>query len=186
MALRAGVLYPSTPLREQREPVMPVTENTPRQMVLKSGSTTDARQGCRQSNLAAQATDLETETDRGAAVRRLRRHGRHRRRPRFGRRGLSHHAGPAHRRSLGTAGRGQKRCRDQCVCNPRLSGAPDLAPPSVGTLSAPTAEWVAEKFHVQEQLAGGVVRPVRHAGPHRVLSRRCDHWLHRAATDHAL
>jgi hypothetical protein len=40
MALRAGVLYPSTPLREQREPVMPVTENTPRQMVLKSGSTT--------------------------------------------------------------------------------------------------------------------------------------------------
>jgi len=26
MALRAGVLYPSTPLREQREPVMPVTE----------------------------------------------------------------------------------------------------------------------------------------------------------------
>jgi hypothetical protein len=40
MALRADVLYPSTPLREQREPVMPVTENTPRQLVLKSGSTT--------------------------------------------------------------------------------------------------------------------------------------------------
>ena len=28
-----------------------------------------------------------------------------------------------------------------------------------------------------------MVRPVRHAGPHRVLSRRCDDWLHRAATD---
>jgi hypothetical protein len=40
MALRAAALYPSTPLREQREPVMPVTENTPRQLVLKSGSTT--------------------------------------------------------------------------------------------------------------------------------------------------
>jgi hypothetical protein len=40
MALRAAALYPSTPPREQREPVMPVTENTPRQLVLKSGSTT--------------------------------------------------------------------------------------------------------------------------------------------------
>jgi hypothetical protein len=40
MALRAAVLYPSTPLREQRGPVMPVTEDTPRQLVLKSGSTT--------------------------------------------------------------------------------------------------------------------------------------------------
>jgi hypothetical protein len=40
MALRAAVLYPSTPLREQRAPVMPVTEDTPRQLVPKSGSTT--------------------------------------------------------------------------------------------------------------------------------------------------
>ena len=40
MALRTAVLYPSTPLREQRGPVMPVTEETPRQLVLKSGSTT--------------------------------------------------------------------------------------------------------------------------------------------------
>jgi hypothetical protein len=40
----------------------------------------------------------------GPPRRRLRRYGRHRRRPRFGRRGLSHHAGPAHRRSLGIAG----------------------------------------------------------------------------------
>jgi hypothetical protein len=40
MALRAAVLYLSTPLREQRGPVMPVTEDTPRQLVLKSGSTT--------------------------------------------------------------------------------------------------------------------------------------------------
>jgi hypothetical protein len=183
MALRAGVLYPSTPLREQREPVMPVTENTPRQMVLKSGSTTltldkDAGKATLQRKLLiwrlkpieAPLSDVsdvtvDTAVDRASGVE------------------VCH---PAHRRSLGTAGRGQKRCRDQCVCNPRLSGAPDLAPPSVGTLSAPTAEWVAEKFHVQEQLAGGVVRPVRHAGPHRVLSRRCDHWLHRAATDHAL
>src|SRR3954447_14563588 len=124
MSLRAAVRYPPTPLGEQRGPVMPVTENTPRQLVLKSGSTT-----------------LTLDKDAG-----------------FGRRGLSHHAGPAHRRSLGTAGRGQKRRRDQCVCNPRLSGWRDLAPPSVGTLSAPTLEWVTEKFHIQEQLAGGVVR----------------------------
>ena len=36
---RRAVSFHST-AREQREPVMPVTENTPRQLVLKSGSTT--------------------------------------------------------------------------------------------------------------------------------------------------
>jgi hypothetical protein len=40
MALRTTVLYLSGPLREQRGPVMPVTEDTPQKLALKSGSTT--------------------------------------------------------------------------------------------------------------------------------------------------
>ncbi len=44
---------------------MPVTENTPRLTGAEIGlDDVDARQACRQTNLAAQATDLETETDR--------------------------------------------------------------------------------------------------------------------------
>ena len=120
---------------------MPVTENTPRQLVLKSGSTTltldkDAGKATLQRKLLiwrlkpieAPLSDVsevtvDTAVDRASGVEvchtmLVRRTGR----------------------SLGTAGRGQKRRRDQCVCNPRLSGGPDLAPSSVGTLSAPTLE----------------------------------------------
>ena len=114
---------------------MPVTENTPRQMVLKSGSTTltldkDAGKATLQRKLLiwrlkpieAPLSDVsdvtvDTAVDRASGVEVC-------------------HTMLVRRTSEAWAlpGRGQKRCRDQCVCNPRLSGAPDLAPPSVGRL----------------------------------------------------
>jgi hypothetical protein len=92
---------------------MPVTEDTPRQLVLKSGSTT-----------------LTLDKDAGKAT--------------LQRKLLIWRLKPIEAR------------RDQCVCNPRLSGAPDLALPSVGTVVGSDSGMSAEKFHVQEQPAGGM------------------------------
>ena len=117
---------------------MPVTEETPRQLVLKSGSTTltldkDAGKATLQRKLLiwrlkpieAPLSDVsevtvDTAVDRASGVEVC-------------------HTMLVRRTGEAWALPAQRR-RDQCVCNPRLSGGPDLAPPSVGTLSAPTLE----------------------------------------------
>ena len=113
---------------------MPVTENTPRQLVLKSGSATltlDKEAGkatlqrklliWRLKPIEAPLSDVsdvmvDTAVDRASGVE------------------VCHTMLVRRTGEAGTAGRGQKRRRDQCVCNPRLSGGSDLALPSVGTV----------------------------------------------------
>jgi hypothetical protein len=121
---------------------MPVTENTPRQLVLKSGSTT-----------------LTLDKDAGKATLQ--------RKLLIWR--LKPIEAPLSDVSKVTVDTAVDRASGVEVCHTMLVRRTGEA-------------WALPA----EQLAGGVVRPVRHAGPHRLLSRRCDYWLHRAATDHAL
>ena len=105
---------------------MPVTENTPRQLVLKSGSTTltldkDAGKATLQRKLLiwrlkpieAPLSDIsdvtvDTAVDRASGVE------------------VCH--------TMLVRRTGEAWALPACVCNPRLSGAPDLALPSVGTV----------------------------------------------------
>lgn len=119
---------------------MPVTENTPRQLVLKSGSTTltldkDAGKATLQRKLLiwrlkpieAPLSDVsevtvDTAVDRASGVE------------------VCHTMLVRRTGEAWALPAADKKDAEISVCNPRLSGGPDLAPPSVGTLSAPTLE----------------------------------------------
>ena len=119
---------------------MPVTENTPRQLVLKSGSTTltldkDAGKATLQRKLLiwrlkpieAPLSDVSDDTvdtavDRASGVE------------------LCHTMLVRRTGEAWALPAADKKDGDQCVCNPRLSGAPDLAPHPLEQLSAPTLE----------------------------------------------